>query len=132
MKTSDALSLGSDVLPRREGIPDPRREAAWLLAAAWGVAETTLRLHPQREVPPQVEGRYREVGDLEHAVNGIEWRGAPELETYARSIYFLAAIGVDLLDPIFARTDAVGSGMRRKIKPVSDRIFYHLRNLGHS
>ena len=79
-----------------------------------------------------IEGRYRDVDELENAVNDIDWRGAPELETHARSIYFLAAIGVDLLDPIFARTDAVGSGMRRKIKPVSDRIFYHLRNLGHS
>lgn len=79
-----------------------------------------------------VEGRYRDVDDLENAINGIEWSGAPELETWARSVFFLAAIGVDLLDPIFARTDAVGSGMRRKIKPVTDRIFYHLRNLGHA
>jgi release factor glutamine methyltransferase len=32
----------------------------WLLAAAWGVEETTLHLHPQREVPVEVESRYRD------------------------------------------------------------------------
>ena len=30
-----------------------------MLAAAWGVDEVTLRLHPEREVPPDVEVRYR-------------------------------------------------------------------------
>jgi len=47
------------VLPCRRGIPDPRREAAWLLARAWGVEEITLRLHPQRVVPAGVETRFR-------------------------------------------------------------------------
>jgi len=47
-------------LPRREGMPDPRREAAWLLAAAWGVEEINLRLHPEREVPAEVDRRYRD------------------------------------------------------------------------
>lgn len=31
-----------------------------MLAAAWGVEETTLHLHPQREVPVEVESRYRD------------------------------------------------------------------------
>jgi release factor glutamine methyltransferase len=48
------------MLPQREGIPDPRREAAWLLAAAWGVDEITLRLHSDREIPTAVESRYRD------------------------------------------------------------------------
>lgn len=60
MKTAEALAKGSETLPKREGIPDPRREAAWLLAAAWGVEETALRLHPEREVPAGVERRYRQ------------------------------------------------------------------------
>lgn len=30
-----------------------------MLAAAWGVDEVTLRLHPEREVPGEVEVRYR-------------------------------------------------------------------------
>jgi len=56
---SEAIRFGASLLPRRQGIPDPRREAQWLLAAAWGVDEVTLRIHPEREVPADVEDRYR-------------------------------------------------------------------------
>jgi release factor glutamine methyltransferase len=59
LKVSEALEFGSLELPERRGIPDPRREAMWLLARAWGVEEITLRLHPEREVPAEVEIRYR-------------------------------------------------------------------------
>jgi len=55
----EALETGAALLPTREGIPDPRREAEWLLAAALGVEEITLRLHAEREVPTEVERRYR-------------------------------------------------------------------------
>jgi release factor glutamine methyltransferase len=60
MKTAEVLARGSASLPEREGLPDPRREAAWLLAAAWGVDEITLQLHPERVVPASVEERYRD------------------------------------------------------------------------
>ena len=60
MTVAEALARGSDILPRREGIPEPRREALWLLSAAWGTAEVTLRLYPEREVPAGVERRYRD------------------------------------------------------------------------
>jgi release factor glutamine methyltransferase len=58
VNVEEALREGVALLPIRDGIPDPRREAAWLLAAAWGEEELTLRLHPEREVPPDVEQRY--------------------------------------------------------------------------
>ena len=58
MTVEEALRSGAALLPTRDGIPDPGREAAWLLAAAWGVEEITLRLHPEREVPAEVERRY--------------------------------------------------------------------------
>jgi len=76
MKTAEALAKGSETLPQREGIPDPRREAAWLLAAAWGVEEMTLRLHPERIVPADVERRYedwlrrRTAGEPAHHLTG--------------------------------------------------------------
>lgn len=60
MKVDEALRFGVSTLPRRDGIPDPRREAAWLLAAALGVDEVTLRLYPEREVPAAVERRFRD------------------------------------------------------------------------
>jgi release factor glutamine methyltransferase len=59
MRVDEAIRLGVATLPRREGIPDPRREAMWLLAAAWGVEESALRLYPEREVPAGIEDRYR-------------------------------------------------------------------------
>lgn len=59
MRVDEAIRLGVATLPRREGIPDPRREAMWLLAAAWGVEESALHLHPEREVPAGTEDRYR-------------------------------------------------------------------------
>ena len=76
MKTAEALAKGSETLPQREGIPDPRREAMWLLAAAWGVEEMTLRMHPEREVPVEVERRYgvwlerRVAGEPAHHLTG--------------------------------------------------------------
>jgi len=76
MTVAEALARGSDLLPRREGIPDPRREATWLLAAAWGVEEIALRLHPEREVPEEVARRYeswlerRAAGEPAHHLTG--------------------------------------------------------------
>lgn len=60
MNTAEALELGVETLPEREGLPDPRREAMWLLASAWGVEEVSLRLHPERRVPAEVEVLYRD------------------------------------------------------------------------
>lgn len=57
--TAELLDHGERALPRREGLRDPRREARWLLAAAWAVDEVSLRIHPAREVPTDVENRYR-------------------------------------------------------------------------
>ena len=54
MTVTEALTKGSATLPQKEGIPDPRREASWLLAAAWGVDEIKLRIHPEPEVPARL------------------------------------------------------------------------------
>jgi len=69
MTTKDAITFGERELPERRGIPDPRREAAWLLARAWGVEEISLRLHPEREVPAEVQNRFRDW--LERRVAGV-------------------------------------------------------------
>ncbi len=74
--TAKALELGGRSLPERRGIPDPRREAMWLLARAWGVEEIALRLHPEREVSAEVEARYndwlqrRAAGEPAHHLTG--------------------------------------------------------------
>jgi release factor glutamine methyltransferase len=77
MNTSAAIEFGAAALPVRRGLPEPRREARWLLARAWGTDELTLRLHPEREVPGEVEARYRQwlerraAGDPAEHVTGV-------------------------------------------------------------
>lgn len=75
---------------------------------------------------------YRDIDELEEAVERLEWQQYPELEYYFRSTCFLSAISEQMLNPVFARTDAIGSGMRGKIKPLTDRIFHHLSVLKSS
>ncbi|MDJ0779426.1 MAG: sulfur reduction protein DsrS [Gammaproteobacteria bacterium] len=77
-----------------------------------------------------VEGQWRDAGELERAVAACPSPRAQGLEQQLDSLRFLSAISVSLLDPIFARTDSIGSGMRRKLQPVTDRILYHLERLG--
>ncbi len=60
MRVAEALALGQSRLPRRSGLPDPRREASWLLSRAWDKPELALRLEPDAEVPPAVLVRYEE------------------------------------------------------------------------
>ena len=55
MTIEEALQSGAAALPTREGIPDPRREASWLLAAAWGVDEIT-RFRLCKALIAEVEG----------------------------------------------------------------------------
>jgi hypothetical protein len=50
----------------------------------------------------------------------------PELETAMRAMLILSCLGVKLVNPIFSRTDAIGTMMRKKIQPVTDPIFEQL------
>ena len=47
---------------------------------------------------------------------------APEAETLLAAMLALSWVGVHLVNPIFARTDAIGTVMRRKLEPVSEPI----------
>ena len=75
----DLLDSGARTLPRRRGIPDPRRESLWLLAHAWGVDEIWLRLRPVEQVPDEVATRFREwverraAGEPAHHLTGSCW-----------------------------------------------------------
>lgn len=54
---------------------------------------------------------------------------APWSRPLLESMLWLSGIGVRLVTPIFARTDAIGSVMRRKIEPVTIPIESHLQRL---
>jgi hypothetical protein len=46
----------------------------------------------------------------------------PECVHHARAMLILALLGEALLNPVFSRTDAIGTVMRRKLKPLTEPI----------
>ena len=122
LKVSEALEFGSLELPERRGIPDPRREAMWLLARAWGLEEITLRLHPEREVPAAVETRYRDwlarraAGEPAHHLTGeCEFWGrdflvSPVVLVPRPETELVIQVALDLPLPATARVLDVGTG----------------------
>ena len=122
MTVQEALQIGTTVLPQSEGIPDPRREAAWLLAAAWGVEEITLRIHPEREVPAEVVQRYRSwierraAGEPAHHLTGScpfwgrEFLVTPEVLVPRPETELLVQTALELPVSATARVLDVGTG----------------------
>jgi hypothetical protein len=59
------------------------------------------------------------------AIDVIKTR-LPQAMPLLESLFVLSCVGEQLIAPIFATTDAVGSVMRRKIEPVSKPISQHI------
>lgn len=59
------------------------------------------------------------------AIDSIKSR-LPQVLPLIESLFVLACVGEQLIAPIFATTDAVGSVMRRKIEPVAKPISQHI------
>lgn len=53
----------------------------------------------------------------------------PDAQPLVESMLIFSCVGEQLLNPIFALTDAVGSVMRRKIEPVTTPLSIHLNRL---
>lgn len=53
----------------------------------------------------------------------------PEQGDAVHAMCVFSAVGERLVAPIFARTDAIGSVMRRKIEPITTPLFQHLQVL---
>ena len=56
----------------------------------------------------------------------------PDDKDCIRAMLFLAMLGEPVLDPVFSRTDAIGTVMRKKLKPVTDPIGEQIKILRHS
>ncbi|UCC56208.1 MAG: sulfur reduction protein DsrS [Gammaproteobacteria bacterium] len=80
-------------------------------------------------------GKYEYMDDIRHAVDnhlainlavdsplGHVLGKVPELENQLRAMLTLALLDEPVVNPIFSRTDAIGTLMRKKLKPVSDVI----------
>ncbi|MEJ2391456.1 MAG: DsrS [Gammaproteobacteria bacterium] len=53
----------------------------------------------------------------------------PQAMPLLESLFVLSCVGEQLIAPVFATTDAVGSVMRRKIEPISKPIVQHIGKL---
>jgi len=53
----------------------------------------------------------------------------PEGENYIHAMLFLAMLAEPILDPVFSRTDAIGTVMRKKLQPVTEPINEQIRIL---
>ena len=91
-----------------------------------------------KEAKLQKESSYREFSEIEKTVDQ-EMSAEADITTLAsqgeqyknwlRSIMILSYVGEPLVDPIFSQTDAVGSVMRKHLKPVTEPMEHHIRQL---
>ena len=56
----------------------------------------------------------------------------PDDEHYIRAMLFLAMLGEPVLDPVFSRTDAIGTVMRKKLQPVTEPVHEQIKILRDS
>lgn len=118
----NAVDLGADRLPRTPGLPDPRREARWLLAAAWGRDETWLLVNRAAALPEAVEQRYlswvdrRAAGEPAHHLTGLcpfwgrDFRVTPRVLVPRPETELLVQAALDLPLPATASVLDVGTG----------------------
>jgi hypothetical protein len=60
------------------------------------------------------------------------FQALPDDEQRIRAMLFLALLGEPVLDTVFSRTDAIGTVMRKKLKPVTEPIHEQIRVLRNS
>jgi len=116
------LAEGAAALPRREGIPDPRREAVWLLARAWGRREAAVRADAAAAPPDAVVGRYREwlrrraAGEPAHHLTGScpfwgrEFRVCPDVLVPRPETELIVETALTLEPRLVRRALDVGTG----------------------
>jgi hypothetical protein len=62
--------------------------------------------------------------EIEELKNAI-----PDISRLLNSIFVLSCVGEQLVAPVFALTDAVGTVMRRKLEPISKPVSENLNIL---
>jgi hypothetical protein len=56
----------------------------------------------------------------------------PEGKKYIHAMLFLAMLAEPILDPVFSKTDAIGTVMRKKLQPVTEPINEQIRILSNA
>jgi len=70
-------------------------------------------------------GNNKEINEVISILEGT----TDNVHKYLSAMTVLACLSVRLINPIFARSDAIGTVMRKKIKPVTDPVFEQLQIL---
>jgi release factor glutamine methyltransferase len=118
----ELLDEGARRLPRRDGLPDPRREARWLLARAAGVTEGWLLLNDDAVLPEETSARYddwlarRTAGEPAHHLTGScsfwgrDFEVSPAVLVPRPETELVVAAALELPLPEAARVLDVGTG----------------------
>ncbi|MGD2112906.1 MAG: hypothetical protein PVI50_05940 [Gammaproteobacteria bacterium] len=99
-----------------------------LAAHARGLPLPRRRLTGVEEISTQVEHLIdaAEQGDaMLQALAGL-LQALPGNVHHVRAMLFLGLLDEPVLDPVFAGTDAIGSVMRKKLKPVTETVFQQI------
>jgi len=118
----ELIEAGARRLPRRDGLPDPRREARWLLARAAGVSEGWLLLHGDAVPPEETAARFddwlerRAAGVPAHHLSGRcsfwgrDFEVSPAVLVPRPETELVVAAALELPLPAAARVLDVGTG----------------------
>lgn len=100
------------------------------------VAKYFVSIVPREYVEDNMEAICKDAGALcsssneqiNELLSGLHEVG-DRAQGYLCAMTVLACLNVKLVNPIFARTDAIGTVMRKKIKPITDPVFEQLQIL---
>ena len=118
----ELIEGGARRLPRRDGLPDPRREVRWLLARASGVTEGWLLLHGDAVLPEETAARFAEwlerraAGEPAHHLSGScgfwgrDFAVSPVVLVPRPETELVVAVALELPLPAAARVLDVGTG----------------------
>ncbi len=70
-------------------------------------------------------GNHQAINSLVSSLNNVE-----NIKKYLSAMIVLACLSAKLVNPVFSRTDAIGTVMRKKIKHITDPVFEQLKILG--
>ena len=118
----ELIEAGARRLPRRDSLPDPWREARWLLARAAGVSEGWLLLHGDAVPPEETAARFddwlerRAAGVPAHHLSGRcsfwgrDFEVSPAVLVPRPETELVVAAALELPLPAAARVLDVGTG----------------------
>ena len=118
----ELIEAGARRLPHRDSLPDPRREARWLLARAAGVTEGWLLLHGDAVLPEETAARFdewlerRAAGEPAHHLSGScsfwgrDFAVSPAVLVPRPETELVVAVALELPLPATARVLDVGTG----------------------